>query len=185
MDIKQLPADVTKALAWPFDFDVEGGPRSAIWFTVSPTTELLPLASDKSGGIYVQLKDCGDILFVNSEGAGGILAPDLKSLILLFVCHPYWQDLLKFSGGGVLGEMRRALPFAERDYYQDLPEARQSGAMIRERLDLPHDTDVVDLLYSSVARSPERLILTAPDGSKLGSLFNRFTADHNPAWRRA
>jgi hypothetical protein len=55
--------------------------------------------------------------------------------------------------------------------------------MIRERLGLPPTTDVVDVLHSSVAASPQRLTLTAPDGSKLGSLFNRFTADRNPAWR--
>jgi hypothetical protein len=185
MDIKQFPIEVTKALAWPFDFDIQRVTRGACWFTIFPTIELVPLAGEGSGGIYAQLKDRGDILFVDSEGAGGIIAPDLESLILLFVCHPYWRDLLKFSGGGILAEIRRVLPFAERDYYQDTPEARELGAMIRERLGLPHVTDVIDILHSSVASSSERLTLIAPDGSKLGSLFNRFTADHNPAWRRA
>lgn len=185
MDIAQFPNEVTNALAWPFDFDVQGISQAALWFTVSPAIELVPLAGDRSGGIYAQLSDRGDILFVDSEGSGGIIAPDIESLVLLFVCHPYWRDLLKFSGGGSLTEMRRTLPFAERDFYQDTPEARELGAMIRERLSLAHVTDVVDLLHSSVASTPERLTLIAPDGSKLSSLFGRFTADRNPAWRRA
>ena len=183
MNVEQFPPEVTKALAWPFDFDILRTSRDPLWFTVSPNIELTPLAGEGSGGIYAQMKDRGDILFVDSEGAGGIIAPNLESAILLFVCHPYWRDLLKFSGGGVLAEMRRTLPFAERAYYQDTPEARESGEMIRERLSLPHITDVVDVLFASVSSSPERLTLIAPDGSKLGSLFNRFTADRNPAWR--
>jgi hypothetical protein len=185
MDITQFPTEVKQALAWPFDFDVQRVSHGPLRFTVSPTIELLPLGGERSGGIYAQLRDRGDILFVDSEGSGGVIAPDPESLIVLLVCHPYWQELLKFSGGGILAEMRRALPFAERDYYQHTPEARELGAMIRERLSLPPVTDVVDILHSSVASSVERLTLTAPDGSQLNSLFNRFTVDRNPAWRHA
>lgn len=183
MSLEQFPSEVVKALAGPFDFDVGRASRKAIWFRVSPAIELIPLAGDRAGGIYVQLKDWGDILYVDSEGAGGIIASDFPSAILLFVCHPYWRDLLKFSGGGVLAEMWRTLPFAQRDYYQRTPEARELGLMIRERLGLPRVTDVVDDFYTAVASSPERLRLLGPDGSMLGSLFNRFTVNRNPAWR--
>lgn len=183
MDLAQFPAEVIEALAWPFDFDIERIPDDPPGFTVSPDVELTPIAGEGSGGLYARLQDHGDILFVDSEGSGGIIAPDLESLILLLVCHPYWRDLLKFSGGGSLAEMRRVLPFAERDYYEETPEARELGVMIRARLGLPHTTDVVDMLHASVSSSPGRLTLAAPDGSRFASLFNRFTVDNEPSWR--
>jgi hypothetical protein len=45
------------------------------------------------------------ILYVTSEGQAGTIAPHLTALLGTFVGAPYWQDLLKFSGGGDLGEM--------------------------------------------------------------------------------
>lgn len=190
MNVKQFPTEVTKALAWPFDFDIKRVSRGAVSrgvfeFTISPPVKLIPLAGDGAGGVYAQLMDRGDILFVDSEGAGGVIAPDLEGLILLFVCHPYWRDLLKFSGGGRLAEMRRTLPYAERDYYEDEPEARVLGAMIRRKLDLPDVADVVGVLHASVASTSKRLTLTGSDGCKYDSLFRQFTANSNPAWRRA
>lgn len=184
MNVERFPAEVVRALARPYDFDIHGASLVSIWFRTSPEIELKLLARDGAGGIYGQLRDRGDIVFVSSEGAGGIIAPDLETAILLFVCHPYWRDLLKFSGDGKLSEMRRTLPFAERDYFERTPNARELGAMIRENLGLPSVTDVLDVLYTSVAATPQRLTLLAPDGSKLGSLFNRFTVDRNPAWRK-
>ena len=75
--------------------------------------------------------------------------------MLLFVCHPYWRDLLKFSGGGSLAEMRRVLPLVVADFYEDVPEARELGRMIRQCLNLGHATDVVDQLHASVVSSPQ------------------------------
>jgi hypothetical protein len=185
MNIAELPTEVVEALAWPLDFDVKHLPSDALWPTIVPAIEFVPIAGEGAGGGYACLRDRGDILFVDSEGAGGIIAPNLQSLMLLFVCHPYWRDLLKFSGGGSLAEMRRVLPFAEREFYENVPEAREVGVMIRERLNLPASIDVVDTLHSCVSSSQARLKLIAPDGSEFGSLFNRFTTNSNPAWRNA
>ena len=184
MDIAQFPTEVTKALAWPFDFDIRGIPLNRIWFAVVPAIDMVPIARDGTGGIFARLNDCGDIPYVDSEGSGGVIALNLDALILLFVCHPYWKDILTFSGGGKLAEMRRTLPFAERDHYGAAPGARKLGALIRGRLGLPHTTDLVDILHPSVSSSQDRSTLIAPDGSRLGSLFNTFTVDRNPGWRR-
>jgi len=185
MDISHFPNEVIIALARAFDFDIERRPTDSLWFKVAPEIELIPIAGEGTGSIYMQLKDRGDILFVDSEGSGGIIAPDLKSLMLLFVCHPYWQDLLKFSGGGSLAEMRRTLPFAQAEYYLNSPEVSQLNAMIRKRLSLPNVADVVDTLHTSVMRSSERLKITAPDGSTFRSLFNTFTVERHTGYRRA
>src|SRR5262249_28335778 len=117
LDISSFPREVVEALAWPFDFSINEIPDAPLWFSVRPAMSLTSLASEGTGGIYASLDSTGEILFVDSEGSGSIVAPNLESLLLIFVCHPYWRDLLKFSGGGNLHEMRRTLPFAEHDYF--------------------------------------------------------------------
>jgi hypothetical protein len=182
-DISNLLSEVADALAWPFDFAIDGIPDTPLWFSVRPPMSLTPIAGEGAGGIYASLDSTGEILFVNSEGSGSIVAPNLESLLLIFVCHPYWRDLLKFSGGGSLREMRRTLPFAAHDFFEDVPEVIGLGAMLRTELHLPGTRDMVDVLHASVASSGQRIQMLAPDGSKLTSLFNEFTAMDNPAWR--
>jgi hypothetical protein len=185
MDIFLLPDEVINALAGSYDFHIKHRPNGPLYFSVSPATDLIPLAGDAAGGVYAQLKDRGDILYVNSEGSGAIIAPDLQSLMLLLVCHPYWQDLLKFSNHGSLSEMQRTLPFAHSEYFLEAPETLKLGHMIRKRLNLPPVTDVVDALHTSVANSPERLTILSPDGYKYGSLFGRFTSEQHTGYKRA
>lgn len=183
MNIQTFPPEVIEALVWPFDFDVRRASASANWYKTDPPAELIELAGEASGGVYARL-NTDEIVFIDSEGGAGIIAPNLESAMLLLVCHPYWRDLLKFSGAGSLAEMRRTQPLAERTFFEDLPEARDLGDMIRDRLRLPKITDVVESLHNSVTSSTEKLILRAPDGSEFSSLFGRFTADRNPSWRR-
>ena len=45
------------------------------------------------------------ILYVTSEGQAGKVASNLSEWLAIVVAVPYWQDLLKFSGGGDLAEM--------------------------------------------------------------------------------
>ena len=185
MDISQFPDEVINALAGSYDFDVKRRPTGPLYFNIFPAIDLSPLAGDAAGGVYAQLKDRGDIFYVNSEGAGCIIAPNLESLILLFVCHPYWQDLLKFSGGGNLAEMRRTLPFAHSEYFLEAPEKLKVGHIIHKQLNLPQVADVVDALHASVTSSPERLTIVAPDGFKYESLFGRFTVEQHTGYKRA
>ena len=129
------------------------------------------------------LADKGDILYVDSEGSGGIVASNLDSMFLLLVCHPCWHELLKYSNGGSLTEMRRAFPVLENYCNQEEPQFRQAGEEIRKILGLPPVTDVVDQLHASVSSAPHRLTIYAPDGSSYGSLFGAYTIERSMAWR--
>lgn len=184
MNIAGFPDKVVKALEWPFDFSIHDIPIDQIWFSVRPKASLTAIVSEGGGGIYASVDDTGEIVFVNSEGAGSIVASSLESLLLTLVCHPYWRDLLKFSGRGSLQELRRTLPFAERDYYEHQPGAITLASMVRSELRLPETKDMVNELHRSVASPEQKIQIYAPDGSKFTNLFNRFTVMDNPAWRR-
>lgn len=93
---------------------------------------------------------------------------------------PYWLDILKFSAGGDLAEMRRAADALEAtlDDEDGINEAREE---IRKQLDLPEADDPVGALYEAVAGSDA--IVRATDGSPFTTLFNRFSIDNNPMLR--
>jgi hypothetical protein len=122
------------------------------------------------------------VLYVSSEGRAGVIADNFDAFIQLVVAHPYWLDILKFSAGGDLQEMRRAAAALEatRDDEDDINEAREE---IRIRLDLPDAADPVGALYEAVAASDA--IVRATDGSPFTTLFNRFSIDNNPMLRNA
>jgi hypothetical protein len=183
MKIADLPQDVRNVLAHPLDFSVNEIPNDPVWFVTKPKTDLTPLAGEGAGGVYAMLADSGEILFVDSEGAGGIVASSLKEFLQLVVTHPYWLNLLKFSGGGSLAEMRRAVPFAATDFDDCYPEAAAAVALVCDRLGLSPSEDAIALLHRSVTTSPQRLRLFASDGSEFDSLFNKFTVNSNPSWK--
>ncbi len=183
MTISEIPDDAREVLAYPFDFDVHEIPSNPIWFSTQPETELVPLAGEGTGGLYAMLAASGDILFVDSEGSGSIIAPSLTALFQIIVSHPYWQDLLKFSGGGALAEMRRTAPFAATDYDDCYPEAAAACELLAKKLGVPPSDDAIGILHRSVSGSRQRLRLFATDGSELDSLFKRFTVDSNASWR--
>ena len=182
MTTSEIPEDVRGILAYPLDFAVDEIPSDPIWFSTQPVTELVPLAGEGTGGLYAMLAASGEILFVDSEGSGGIIASSLTALLELILSHPYWQDLLKFSGGGDLAEMRRTASFAATDYYACYPEAAAACQRMSKRLGISTPGDPIGLLHKSVSESPQRLRLFAPDGSELESLFKRFTVDSNHTW---
>jgi hypothetical protein len=171
-----IPADIREVLAFPFDFAIGEIPDDPLWFTTTPTTDLVPIAGEGTGGLYAQLAASGHILFTDSEGAGGIIAESLSDLIQLIVTHPYWMDLLKFSGGGDLSEMRRAVDWAAREYADCYPEAAEALHLIQTSLSIPPSPDCLERLHRSVSASSHIVRLYAPDGCELRSLFNHFTA---------
>ncbi|WFU40516.1 hypothetical protein QA640_41195 [Bradyrhizobium sp. CB82] len=112
----------------------------------------------------------------------GIIATTFEEFIQLVVACPYWLDILQFSAGGDIVEMRRAATALEAtlDDGDDIDDARD---MIRDALDLPDADDPVGSLYEAVAASDA--IVRATDGSPFTTLFNRFTIDRNPMLRNA
>jgi hypothetical protein len=170
-----------EVVAWLGSLDVSFAPDEEPWFTIDGVESPRQIGSDGSGGAFVLLPS-QDVLYVSSEGRAGVIADNFDAFIQLVVAHPYWLDILKFSAGGDLQEMRRAAAALEatRDDEDDINEAREE---IRIRLDLPDAADPVGALYEAVAASDA--IVRATDGSPFTTLFNRFSIDNNPMLRNA
>ncbi|WP_245330542.1 hypothetical protein [Bradyrhizobium sp. AS23.2] len=139
------------------------------------------IGGDASGGAFMLLPP-QNVLYVSSEGRAGIIAESFEAFVQLVVARPYWLDILKFSAGGDLAEMRRAADALETtlDDEDEINEAREK---IHSALDLPAASDPVGALYEAVAASDA--IVRAADGSPFTTLFNRFSIDNNPMLRNA
>ncbi|MBR0970018.1 MULTISPECIES: hypothetical protein [Bradyrhizobium] len=171
----------SEAVAWLGSLDVSFAAEEETWFTVDGIESPLHIGSDGSGGAFVLLPS-QNVLYVSSEGRAGIIAEDFEAWVQLVVARPYWLDILKFSTGGDLAEMRRAADALEAtlDDEDDVNEAREE---IRSALDLPEVNDPVGALYDAVAASDA--IVRATDGSPFTTLFNRFSIDNSPMRRNA
>ncbi|MDA9432673.1 hypothetical protein [Bradyrhizobium sp. CCBAU 51627] len=171
----------SKVVAWLGRLDVSFAPDEEPWFTIDGVENPRQIGSDGSGGAFVLLP-AQNVLYVSSDGRAGIIAESFEAFIQLVVARPYWLDILKFSAGGDLQEMRRAADALEatREDEDDVNEAREE---VRERLGLPEADDPVGALYEAVAASDA--IVRATDGSPFTTLFNRFSIDNNPMLRNA
>ena len=170
-----------EVVAWLGSLDVSFAPDEETWFTIDGIESPRQIGSDGAGGAFVLLPS-RNVLYVSSEGRAGIIAESFEAFIQLVIARPYWLDILKFSAGGDLAEMRRAADALEAtlDDEDDVNEAREE---IRAALDLPDADDPVSALYDAVAASD--VIVRATDGSPFTTLFNRFSIDSNPMLRNA
>jgi hypothetical protein len=170
-----------EVVAWLGSLDISFAPDEELWFTIDGVENPRQIGSDGSGGAFVLLP-AQNVLYVSSEGRAGVIAESFEAFIQLVVARPYWLDILKFSAGGDLQEMRRAADALEAtlDDEDDVNEAREE---IRASLDLPEADDPVGALYDAVAASDA--IVRATDGSPFTTLFNRFSIDNNPMLRNA
>ncbi|MBR1131462.1 hypothetical protein [Bradyrhizobium iriomotense] len=162
-------------------FDVSFAQDEEPWFTIDGIESPRQIGSDGSGGAFVLLPS-QNVLYVSSEGRAGIIAESFEALIQLVIARPYWLDILKFSAGGDLLEMRRAADALEAtlDDEDEINEARED---IRRSLDLAEPDDPVGALYEAVAASDA--IVRTTDGTPFTTLFNRFSIDNNPMLRNA
>ncbi|MGY4431551.1 hypothetical protein ACVWWO_004028 [Bradyrhizobium sp. F1.13.1] len=135
-------------VAWLGSLDVSFATDEEPWFTVDGIESPRQIGSDGSGGAFVLLPS-QNVLYVSSDGRAGIIAKSFEAFVKLVVAHPYWLDILKFSAGGDLHEMRRAADALEAtlDDEDDVNEAREQ---IRGGLDLPEANDPVGALYDAV-----------------------------------
>lgn len=170
-----------EVVAWLGSLDVSFAPDEEPWFTIDGVESPRQIGSDGSGGAFVLLPS-QNVLYVSPDGRAGIIAASFEAFIQLVVARPYWLDILKFSAGGDLQEMRRAADALEAtlDDEDDVNEAREE---IRTQLDLSEADDPVGALYEAVAASDA--IVRATDGSPFTTLFNRFSIDNNPMLRNA
>lgn len=171
----------SEVVAWLGSLDVSFTPDEEPWFTIDGIESPRQIGSDGSGGVFVLLPP-QNVLYVSSEGRAGIVAENFEALVQLVVARPYWLDILKFSAGGDLQEMRRAAGALEAtlDDEDEINEAREE---IRSSLGLGEADDPVGALYEAIAASDA--IVRATDGSPFTTLFNRFSIDNNPMLRNA
>jgi hypothetical protein len=169
-------AEVADRLGWTFDLRVRTDPEGPVWFSVDGAEGIRQIGLDSTGGVFVQLSGSPRVLHVSSEGEAGILAADLDAFIGLLVACPHWRDVLKFSAGGNLEEMRRAAALLEAVTVddEDLEEAR---ALLRSHLGPTEPADPVDSLHRAVSTSD--VVVRGLDGSPFGSLFNSFIIDES------
>jgi hypothetical protein len=179
-DALAADAEAMERLCWSFDFRLETGLDQRPWFTVDAVKAFRPVGRDGAGGIFALLPPSQQVLYVSSEGQAGIIAADFDEFIELIVACPYWQDLLKYSGGGSLAEMRRAAAALDSafDDDDDINEARD---YLISRLRLTRPADPVGALHRAVSASA--ITVRSPDGEPCATLFNDFTIDDNPLLR--
>jgi hypothetical protein len=182
IDLAKLAAnaELVERLVWNFDLRIDTAPPGPAGFVIEGVSYLDPIGGEGAGGWFVRLPDAR-ILYISSEGKAGTIASDLNTFLQLTIAHPYWKDLLKFSGGGELTEMRRAagpLEAMTLEEEEDLGEARE---FVRSGLKLPEPEDAVGALHQAVSTS--KLVVRSPDGSACAGLFGSFTIDDNPMLR--
>jgi hypothetical protein len=184
VDINALLAandEVAELLNGIFGYQLDLEAHLTDWITIDGVERIRCIGREGAGGVFVQLPD-RRILYVSSEGGAGVIAKDFNAFIQLIVAHPYWQDLLKFSGGGKLDEMRRAAPALEAmtsDEEEDLDEAR---AFVKSELALNEPVDAIAALHRAVSTS-NVIVRARSDGNPCTGLFNSFTADRSPSLR--
>ncbi|MFL5084348.1 MAG: hypothetical protein ACJ8FP_05980 [Xanthobacteraceae bacterium] len=169
--------EVREQLGATCDFDVGGAGRQ-IGFTVEGADEVAVVARDGGGGVFAVVAPSPRVLFVSAEGQAGIVARDLDALVTLVVLCPYWRDVLKFSGGGRLEEMRRAAPLLENVWLDEEEDFADSREFLTAELGLSEPDDLVGTLHRMVSQS--HVAVRAADGTAADSLFGRFTIDDNP-----
>jgi len=192
LEVPRMPIDLAKLLqdedisdalciVCELEAEDDAHARLPLWFTVDGARDMTVIARDGSGGAFVTLPSSPRVIYASSEGEAGVVAQNVEEFVTLIVVCPYWRDLLTYSGGCRLEEMRRAAPVLEA-FWLDVSDDR--GAL-RERLIaaigvIPPD-DVVGLLFGNV--TTQLTIAHAEDGSPLQPLFGSYTIDRNPMLR--
>jgi hypothetical protein len=183
-DIKASP-QVVDDLDWPFDFSLPRADDDYDWVQLKPPTPFTVIAGEGTGGVFLAYGTGGleslPVLHGTSEGQAGKVAANLTEWLAILMAIPYWKDLLKFSNGGDLDEMRKTAVFMEMEYaeeFADLPDARQR---IMQLLPIPALDDAIKVLHDNVHATD--CVLVAEDGYEFDSLFNTFKSSDNPTWR--
>lgn len=173
---------IIEDLAYPFDFDLNRA-ADAWWFELSTNDDFEVIAGDSTGGLFIAYGngavETRPLLYASSEGQAGKIAANLTAFLGMLVEIPFWSDLLKFSGGGNLSEMRKTAIFMRRKYEKMYPVFPAVRERLIETLPIPIPKDPIKDLHDSV-HSTDCLVLGEEDGAS-GSLFNNFISSDNPS----
>jgi hypothetical protein len=87
----------------------------------------------------------------SSPGTVNHLQPDIDALMAVLVWCPWWQDLLKYSAGGRIEEMRRAVPFMESAWMGDEEQLAAARAYLTSGLGIAEPPDPLGALRRAVS----------------------------------
>ncbi|GLW28183.1 hypothetical protein [Actinoplanes regularis] len=123
---------------------------------LSSGADLELIARCGAGGRFFRTKPGGQIWYADSEGSAGVIGSGLETALALLVAAPNWHDLLGFSGGGDLDEMRRAHDRFAAGVREEYPDLAGEQATVVAELGLVLPEDPVRALWAAVhARDPE------------------------------
>lgn len=182
--IVKLPR-VVDTLAAVFDVDFSHFPDERVWFIVRAGEQFSPVAGEGAGGVFLQGTISGVILYVTSEGQAGVIASSMTEFLQLVLAHPNWSDLLKFSGGGQLGEMERVAPHLDEEFLDDVPDVHASRSIVVNGLSLAPAASPISRLHHAVAVLGAGITVHTPDEGQCDGLFGSFVLESNPMWRNA
>ena len=180
-------SEARKILADDFDFEPVPPSTTSSLFQFNDGTSFELVGIDSTGGEFALCErrslPTRPLLYASSEGQAGVLARSLESGLSTLVDLPYWYDCLKFSGGGLLAEMRRVVPLSESDLIAENPQIVSRRGALRTILGLAQIPDSVQALHSALTELSPLYLVFGPDDSQFDPLFNRFTVTSNPEWR--
>ena len=170
---------VCEALAEHYDFQVARRTRPIDWFSVPADYKMAAVAGDGTGSMFVECRNSEGracVVYVGSQGGAGVLGPSLFEWLNILVLLPYWQDVLKFSGGGQLVEMRRAASEFEEELVAGDPTFAGVRSELIATLSANESLDAVRALHENLGRNPG-MVVRAPDGFPFQSLLGASTID--------
>lgn len=172
---------------WPFDFLFEWPSSEPAGFALADDVPFEIVGGDGSGNRFALLGPAASeqrhLLYVDHDGAAGIIAGSFHEGLQIIVDIPYWRDLLHFSGGGELEPMRRAVPALESELAEQVADIERLRAEARRGLAIAPLSDAVATLHQAVAASDGRLRVLWDGRFPCDSLFGKFVPEDNPSWR--
>lgn len=137
------------------------------------------IAKSADGGSYL-IGEEQDVYYLSSEGEAGKIAENLKSFLLLVITMPYWKDMLKFSDGGKLDEMKKASVFLEKEWNEEFGNKEQIEKELLKSLLLEKKKNTIEILLSTVESAELNYIQKEEN---YASLIGNFKTTDNPFWR--
>jgi hypothetical protein len=153
-----------------FDFDLErtaNGPVEPVRLESGEPLEMV--AGDAAGGAFM-LVGTGDphpVVYVGSEGTGGLIATGLRDALALVVGLSSIHDATAFEYGA---DLRASLAAADAELREDWPDLDADRQRLREALDLPDAHGLLEALHRAAA--DERFRPINAEGDRFDSMAN-------------
>ena len=172
-------------LEFDFNFAIDDDYKNADWFTIEPAVPYDVVARDGTGGLFVLYGREQRVIYITSEGQAGVIASNMREAIRMMVALPNWRDLLKFSGGGRIEEMRTAEAFFGPEFLANNPRLFKAQAFVKDRLNVVDLEDPIAVLHHAVSEHGKGIAIYAKDRSEFQTLFGTDTiAEYRMRWGR-